>query len=221
MKKYLWISFTLVLVGCATYRTILPEISESPRDGLSLKTPVIVAVLDGRGDKTDTKQISQTLRDGLKRVYGNSVELRDYFSKPEADRVLIRIRILSLGANFGSRLISNVAIENSTSRASVVATSGWRAVVASGNSTQNIFASSFSGEGWWIGSAWIELDIQDNRNLSNVGFTLPIVAETKESNMMGYRSANNAAANAWKIVSAQMFRTLDKVLIKLRDEESN
>lgn len=224
MRK-IWLSIfcitpiVILSSGCSTYRTILPEISESPRDGLTLKTPVLVAVLDGRSDKTDTQEITRTLQDGLKRTYGEAIELSGYFSKPKSNQVIVRIRILSLGANFGSRIVTSTAIVSSTSHAEAVATNGWRTVVASANSTQNIFASSFSGEGWWIGTAWIELDIQDNRKSENISFTFPIVAETKESNTWGYASANTAAENAWKIVASQMMRTLDTVLIKLRDEE--
>ncbi|MDP1814603.1 MAG: hypothetical protein Q8K92_09170 [Leadbetterella sp.] len=210
----------MLLSGCATYRTILPEISETPRDGLTLKIPVAIAVLDGRGDKTDSEQITRTLQEDLSKVYGKSIEYVGFFAKAKADQVFIRIRIITLGANFGSRIVSSISIANSIEKASAVATSSWGTVIASGNSTQNIFASSFSGEGWWIGTAWIELDIQDNRNQQNISFTLPIVAETKESNMFGYASATSAAENAWKMVSAQMIRTLDNILIKIRDEEN-
>jgi len=183
MRNYrhtMMVSTVFLLSSCATYRTILPEISEPPRQGLTLKTPVMVSVLDGRGDKTDTEKITKTLQDGLRTAYGNSIELVGFFSKIPDNRIMVRIRFLALGANFGSRIVSGVAIANATSTAEARAQSGWRSVVVSATSNESIFASSFSGEGWWIGTAWVELDVQNKRKDYDISFTLPIVAETKE-----------------------------------------
>jgi hypothetical protein len=68
-------------------------------------------------------------------------------------------------------------------------------------------------------TAWLEIDVHDKRKGSDISFTLPIVAETRESNTLGYASAFRAAKSAWKIVSAQLMGTLDSVLMKVRDEE--
>ena len=132
---------------------------------------------------------------------------------------MVRIRIIELGANFGSRIVSGIAIANATSTAEVRAQSGWSSVVATATSNQSIFASSFSGEGWWIGTAWVEFEVQDNRKNNDISFSLPIVAESRESNTLGYTSASRAAKRAWNTVSSQLIQTIDSLIMKVRDEE--
>ena len=84
--------------------------------------------------------------------------------------------------------------------------------------TQRTLGSGFVADGWWVGSAWLELGIIDRRAARNIDVQVPLVAEARESNRVGYASASAAANKAWSTVSAQLFSTLDALLIKVRDE---
>lgn len=219
LKFHVSALFILLVLGCATYRTITPELSEVPRQGIAIKTPVLVAVFDGRATKQGSDQIVSSLQNNLRRIYGNSMDLVDYFAKTPENRVLVRIRLMALGANFASRIISTSYFANSIGTAQVNATNGWNSVVAIASTQQSIFGGSFTGEGWWIGTAWIEMDIQDKRGGKAISFTVPVAAEHKESNLWGYSSGDKAAERAWNVVSSQMMRVLDGIFIKVRDEE--
>jgi hypothetical protein len=75
-----------------------------------------------------------------------------------------------------------------------------------------------SGEGWWNGAAWIDLEVQDYRGEKPISFTVPIVAEHRESNMWGYSSGDKAARAAWERVAVQLSRAMDNIIRTLRDE---
>ena len=113
-----------VLSGCATERNIAPNISEPPRTGLELSPPILGAVFDGRTSQKPKDAASQ-LQSDLSRIYGSSIEWADYFSKVSQGRVAIRIRIVKLGASFGSRLVSSTAFANAVSSAQACATPKW------------------------------------------------------------------------------------------------
>ena len=131
----------------------------------------------------------------------------------------MRVRLVTLGATFGSRLVSTTAFANAVSSAQVSATGLWGPVVGSVSSQQTVFAGSFSGEGWWNGAAWLDLEVQDYRGAVPIGFTMPIVAEHRESNMWGYASGDNAARSAWQRVAVQLTRAMDTIFRIVRDEQ--
>ena len=114
--------------GCATERHIAPTLSESPRTGLELKPPILGAVFDGRATQ-DPKDAASQLQADLKRIYGPSIEWNDYFAKTPPGRVAVRVRLVTLGASFGSRLISTVAFANAVSSAQGNATGSWGTIV--------------------------------------------------------------------------------------------
>ncbi|MEK7791534.1 MAG: hypothetical protein AAB306_00105, partial [Pseudomonadota bacterium] len=60
-------------------------------------------------------------------------------------------------------MVSSVAFANAVGSAQASATGPWGSVVGSVSSEQSVLAGSFSGEGWWNGAAWIDLEVQDNR----------------------------------------------------------
>jgi hypothetical protein len=222
-RKHLQIAMTLMIVlavftGCATERHISPMLSEAPRAGLDLKPPVLGAVFDGRATQEPKGPASQLQAD-LTRIYGPSIEWNDYFTKTPPGRVAVRIRIVTLGASFGSRLISTISFANAIASAQVGATGLWGPVVGSVSSQQTVFAGSFSGEGWWNGAAWLDLEVQDYRGAVPIGFTMPIVAEHRESNMWGYASGDKAARTAWQRVAVQLTRTIDTIFRTVRDEQ--
>ena len=206
------------LGGCATERAIAPTISAPPRTGLVLSPAIVGAVYDGRA-KQEPKDAAATLQADLSRLYGASIEWTDYFARPPAGRVAVRVRIVTLGASFGSRLVSSAAFATAVGSAQASATGPWGPVVGSVSSEQSVLAGSFSGEGWWNGAAWIDLEIQDYRGPKPIAFTLPIVAEHRESNMWGYASGDKAAKAAWNRVGTQLTRAMDAIARAVRDQQ--
>ena len=214
-SKHLQIAMAVMIVlaafcGCATERHISPTISEAARTGLDLKPPILGAVFDGRATQ-EPKDAASQLQADLSRIYGSSIEWNDYFTKTPPGRVAVRVRIVMLGASFGSRLISATAFANAVSSAQGSATGPWGPVVGSVSAQQSVFGGSFSGEGWWNGAAWIDLEVQDNRVTKPVNFTMPIATEHRESNMWGYASGDNAARTAWQRVAVQLTRAMDTI----------
>jgi hypothetical protein len=209
---------TALLIGCATERHISPTLSEAPRNGLNLNPPILGAVYDGRA-KQDPKDAASQLQADLGRIYGPSIEWVDYFSKTPPGRVAVRVRIVTLGASFGSRLVSSTAFANAVSSAQGSATGTWGSIVGSVSAQQSVFGGSISGEGWWNGAAWIDLEVQDSRGAEPVSFTLPIVAEHRESNIWGYSSGDKAARIAWQQVSIQLTRAMDTIFRTVRDQQ--
>lgn len=220
--KYLQIAVSIsvlfIVIGCATERQIAPTLSDAPRTSLELKPPVLGAIFDGRGTQ-EPKDAASQLQADLSRIYGSSIEWNEYFTKTPPGRVAVRVRLVTLGATFGSRLISTAAFANAVSSAQVSATGLWGPVVGSVSSEQTIFAGSFSGEGWWNGAAWIDLEVQDFRGTKPISFVMPIVAEHRESNMWGYPSGDKAARTAWQRVAVQLTRAMDTIFHTLRDEQ--
>jgi hypothetical protein len=159
------------------------------------------------------------LQADLSRIYGSSLEWTDYFAKTPAGRVTIRIRLVMLGSSFGSRLISSLAFANAVNSAQISAKGPWGPLVGSVSSQQTVLAASLSGEGWWNGAAWVDLEVQDNRDRTPVTFLLPIVAEHRESNMWGYASGDLAARRAWDSVAIQLTRALDSIARTIRDQQ--
>jgi hypothetical protein len=134
-SKRMNIAMALVIVlaaftGCATERHISPTLSEAPRTGLDLKPPILGAVFDGRTSQ-EPKDAAAQLQADLSRIYGSSIEWNEYFIKTPPGRVSVRIRMVMLGASFGSRLISTTAFANAVSSAQGNAIGPWGAVVGS------------------------------------------------------------------------------------------
>lgn len=222
-NKHMHIAMGLMIVlaavaGCATERHLSPTLSEGSRTGLDLKPPILGAIFDGRTTQ-EPKDAASRLQEDLTRIYGSSIEWKDYFTKTSPGRVAVRIRIVILGSSFGSRLISSVAFGNAISSAQSSATGPWGTVVGNMSAQQSVLAGSFSGEGWWNGAAWIDLEVQDCRGSKPISFTVPIVAEHRESNMWGYASGDKAARNAWQRVAVQLTRAMDTIFRAVRDQQ--
>ena len=207
-----------VIAGCATERSISPSIEGSKRSGLVINPPVLGSVFDGRTTQ-DKKGAVKSLTADLSRIYGRSIEWDNYFAKVPKGRIAVRIRIVTLGASFGSRLVSSITFANAIGSAKANASGSWGSVVGSVSSEQSVFGGSFSGEGWWNGAAWIDIEIQDYRGPKRINFTLPIVAEHRVSNMWGYASGDKAARVAWNNVAKQLTRALDTIFRTIRDQQ--
>ena len=206
----------IFLAGCATERQVVPVIESAPRPSLDLKTPVIGSVFDGRSSQ-ESKDAASKLQAELSRLYGPAIEWSDYFVKTPTGRVAVRIRLVTLGATFGSRMISTASLANAMGSAQVNAVGPWGPVAGTVSSQQSVLAGSFSGQGWWNGAAWIDLEGEDLRGTKAVRFVLPIAAEQQESNMWGYASGDKAARAAWDRVAAQLTRAMDAILRTVRD----
>lgn len=174
------------------------------------------SVFDGRGNREGSQKPDQNIKSGLLSTYPDATQMIDYFFPTPQGRARIKIRIQELGAQFGSRVVSGIAVANQYGRATALATDGWNTVVARAYSQQTSFGSSIATEGWWIGTAWLEVTIEDKRQGNDISFTIPLVSEQRESNMLGYGSAQAATKRAWATVSAQLFSTIDSVLLKVR-----
>lgn len=208
-----------VIAGCATQRTSLPEIEEPPRTGLNLETPVLFSIIDARTNKENSEEHIETLKRGLHNTYSNSVEWFDYFERIPEDRVAIRIRLNANEANFGSRIITETGIHNSISNTQATVSGFWNPIVVMASNQQSILSSNIATEGWWIGTSWLELELVDRRGGNDESFSFPIAAEHRESNTLGYRSANNAVNRSWSLASQHLIEIFDKILIAVRDQE--
>jgi len=211
-------AFVLLLSACATERHIAPTITTAPRAGLTLKEPVLASVFDGRTAGADPTAAA-ALQSELAKIYGESLQWANYFDSVPEGRVALRIRIVTLGSSFGSRLVSSVSYSTAVESATVSAIGPWGRVVGTATGTSSVFGGSVSGEGWWNGAAWVDVEVQDRRSSESVRFTVPLVAEHRESNMWGYSSGDKAARKAWESVSAQLTRAVDEVVRVLRDGE--
>jgi len=220
MKKITFpILFILLFSGCATNRAYIPRLQESSREGLILKSPVLISIFDGRADKTKSGELTASLKNGLNSAYGKSIQWVDYFDSPREGSVLVKLRIKKMDADFGCRFVVASMVATQYSNAKVAATNGWGPVVASVNAQQNLFGGAFSSEGWWVGTSWIDVEITDARKVTPINFIVPLVAEHNESNLWGYKSAEQANKRAWEKISPQLIQLIDNILIKVRDDE--
>ncbi len=209
---------SMLVAGCATERAPSPNIAGSPRTGLIVSPAILGAVYDGRLSQ-EPQDAAAILQRDLSRLYGRSIEWTDYFERTPVGRVSARIRIVTLGSSFGSRLVSSVAFANAVASAQASATGPWGPVVGSVSSEQSVLVGSFSGEGWWNGAAWVDLEVHDNRETKPIVFSIPIVAEYRESNMWGYASGDKAGKAAWDRVGVQLTRALDAIARTVRDQQ--
>jgi len=204
--------------GCSTERHIAPTLSEPVRAGLQLNPPALCAVLDGRATQ-EPKDAALQLQTDLSRIYGSSIEWINYFKKTPQGRIAVRVRVVMLGSTFGSRLVSSIAFSNAVTSAQANASGPWGSVVGNVSAQQSMLAGSVSGEGWWNGAAWIDLEVQDYRGSKPISFTIPIVSEHRESNTWGYSSGDKAARIAWQRASVQLTRAMDTIFRATRDQQ--
>lgn len=210
--------FMSLMFSCATHRGIEPSIDAHQRRGILLNKPVFYSVYDGRAQQENI-DITSRLKEDLVRIYGDSILWSEYFDKTPDGRVAIRIRIITLGSNFGNRLVSTAAFTNAVSSAQASAVGPWGIAIGAATSQQLVFGGTVTGEGWWNGAVWIDLEVQDNREKIPVNFTIPIVAEHKESNTLGYASGDKAAQASWDKAAAQLIRAIDAILRIVRDQQ--
>lgn len=204
------------LASCATDRDIIPKIDTTPRLGFSLEAPVLISVYDGRTDRTDDSA-SKRLKSDLANIYGRNIEWTDYFANTSDGRIALRIRIVTLGASFDSRLISSSTYTSATQNTAGTATGPWGAVAINSQSNTSIMGGNFTGEGWWNGAAWVDLEVHDKRLANNTRFTVPIASENRQSNTWGYASGDIAGDKAWRSAANQLILNIDQILRIVND----
>ena len=182
-----------------------------------MNQPVLFSVFDARSDKSNSEEVTAAIERGVERAYGSVVEQVGHFAPVPEGRVAVRIRLMANGADFGSRMVSATAISNSFATARAQSSDFWQPVVTVA-AEQSSFTAAFETEGWWVGTSWLEIEIHDERGTEAERITLPIVAEERESNTFGYRSAGRASEKAWVRASQPLFHIMDTLLVPLRDQ---
>ena len=213
----LMLSMILGCNGCATYRTINPSIQGRVR-AVELTKPIVISIMDGRA-LPDAKTAAK-LKTSLENMYHGSIKWGDYFSVIPKGDIGIKIRIIELGSNFGSRILTSASYASAYSTGTASATGRWGAIAVDANSNQYLFAGNISTDGWWVGTAWIEVKIEDRRQKTPISFTIPLAAEDRKSNTWGYASGDKAAKAAWDRVSVQLTNLLDNIIMVLKENES-
>jgi hypothetical protein len=229
----------LAVAGCGlsrTTRTVLPQISASPRTSLQADPPLLISVFDAQTQKAlderarkaqdantqkgESKNVVETLKAGLSETYGSSIEWTDYFAEVPDGRTAVKIRLKAIEANHGSRIVSSTSVTNSFTTARAQVSGDWTPVVATASAQQAVFGGNFSADGWWIGVSWLSLEVVDKRGSQTERFSVPLVAERKKHNMWGYESGDAAANEAWGQVEQQLIQVMDKILITVRNQEN-
>jgi len=197
----------LCMTGCDTYRTSVPVFSATPRTTLKLEEPVLLAVFDARQNKENSQEIVSAITDGIMHTYPDTFVLTDYFRKSPNGRALLRIRVREFGARFGTQVVStaqiNTAFVNIRSRASA----GWDDVISTASMSQLAVQVPIS-RGVWVGGAYIELQVRDQRKNRDENIILPIAAQRTK-----------AISEAWGVAQQHLIDVIDKVLLQIADTE--
>jgi hypothetical protein len=179
----------------------------------------LVSVLDARPADQKSDDAASVLEKDLTNVYRNSIELTNYFAEVPEDRVAVRVRLKANEATFGSRIVSTSSVEQSFSTAQAEASSTWSSVLVTASETQTTLGTTVQTEGWWVGTSWVELKIVDNRGSTRSEFKIPIVAEKKRSNTLGYRTANKVTEETWSQAEQQLLQVMDEVLLTIQNQQ--
>jgi hypothetical protein len=203
--------------GCATTRDYTPTTYKpAVREGLKLPHPINIAVFDGRSEKKG--DLGPVLQAGISQAYRANVRIVPYFAPLEPGVVTVKLRITQLHAEFGSRVIAVPILKRNWSAAAAAATDGWNSVAVAASRYSETLDMGFIAEGWWVGTSQIELEVSDLSKERYVVFSVPLVAEKTESNLLGYRTATSVSKKAWKATEAQMMRLIDDVVQKVMSD---
>ena len=205
-----------VLCGCATYAAIDPSVKGYVRL-VEVSRPVVVSVLDGRAG-TDINAVPR-LQTSLDRMYKGSIERADYASAVERGDVAVKIRIIEIGSNLGTRIITKKVYLSTFLDEIVSAEEPWRDLAADCSSNRYLLDDDAPIEGWWVGIARIEAKVIDNRQEPPISFTIPLAGEQRRSNFWGHMSAEKSAKQAWNKVSAQLTGLLDGVIEVVKESD--
>jgi len=207
-----------ISTACATNRTFTPTaIEDESRSELQVAPPLLVSLLDSRGNQEERDAILQTVKSSLTRIYGSSIEWTSAFAKIPDNRVAAHVSIKQLSSEFGTRRVSVPVVLENNQTAIAAAGDYWQGSVAAITSKQQTLAQTEIVQGYWVGTAWINVRLVDNRK--GVTFNIPLVSEAMQNNTWGYASATSAGQSAWTKITPQLINLFDTVLMKLRDEK--
>ena len=207
----------VLLSSCASERFVPPALSDGPRADRDLKIAVLATVSDARTEP-QPKDAAAELQADLTRIYGSTFEWGGTASPAPPGRVSVRITIRTLGAFYGKRLLSVKEYTERLSASHEKATTTWEPVLASASGQQSVLAAIVPAEGWWNGLAWIDLEIEDSRGPTPVGFILPLAAEHREAGR-GRASGDQAALTAWQRASSRLLAAPDAVVLVMKQDE--
>lgn len=215
MSKFFYLFMAgLILSSCQTYKTITPSIIGKPRQDFKLYKPIVIAIKDSRANVSNQEETIESLKKGLKSIYGEAIEFKPYFTKTDDNSIAIKINIKEIGSQFGSRVIYYQTIHNQINIASSAAVSSWGSAVATAITTQPIYQDNFIAQGWWMGAAHLEITLIGNLNDNKKIIEFPFVGEDKQSNTWGYKSGEIAAKNAWNKTSDHLLDLIDGVILR-------
>ena len=163
---------------------------------------------------TNQEATVESIKQGLKTIYGDAIIFKSYFDKTEDSTVAIKINIKEIGSQFGSRVIYYQTVHNQIIAASSAAVTSWGSAVSSVIISQPIYQDNFVAQGWWMGAAYLDISLVDNLNNNKKIIDFPFVGEDKQNNTWGYKSGSIAAQNAWNKTSAHLLDLIDSVIMK-------
>lgn len=215
MRRYFYLLPFLLLISCQTYRSIVPSIAGTPRYELKLKDPIIIALKDSRANTEQSTEVITSLKSGLRAIYGNNIEFQPFFESTGDNQVAIKINIKEIGAKFGIRSIQYQSYMNQVTAVSSSVSNTWGSAVSTAIVSQPVPVVSYSSEGYWIGTSYLDISLVDNLHQEKRIYNFPYAGEDKQSNAFGYKSADIAAQNSWNKVSSGLLDFIDAIALRI------
>ncbi|MBT4706045.1 MAG: hypothetical protein HOB78_11170 [Flavobacteriales bacterium] len=185
---------------------------------MSLKEPIHIAFQDSRLSPENSLELIQSLKSGLKEIYGSNIVFTSYFDKPPENNILLRINIKEIGSNFGTRTIKYQSYRNKITAASSSVSTYWGSAVSTAIISQPVVQNQYLTQGYWVGTSYLEITLLDNFHDSNGSYEFPFVAEDFQNNTWGYKSGSIAAQNSWNKVASHLLSLIDSIAIKMIEE---
>lgn len=219
MKRIIILTLIALTYSCQTYRTIVPTISGTPRHELKLKRPIIIAFKDSRPSNENSLQVIESLKSGLKAIYGQNITFQSYFDKTEDNQVALKINIKEIGSNFGVRTIQYQTYHNQITAVSSSVSTYWGSAVSTAIVSQPVVQNNYAAQGYWVGTSYLEIALVDNLHSVKNIYEFPFAAEDMQNNTLGYKSGSIAAQNSWNKVSSHLLDLIDSIAMKIIESE--
>ncbi len=219
MKRIIILVLIALTYSCQTYRTIIPTISGTPRHELKLKKPIIIAFKDSRPTTENSLQVIESLKSGLKSIYGQNIAFQSYFDKTEDNQVALKINIKEIGSNFGVRTIQYQTYRNQVTAVSSSVSTYWGSAVSTAIVSQPVVQNNYAAQGYWVGTSYLQIALVDNLHSVKNIYEFPFAAEDMQNNTWGYKSGSIAAQNSWNKVSSHLLDLIDSIAMKIIESE--
>jgi hypothetical protein len=219
MKRIIILTLIALTYSCQTYRTIVPTISGTPRHELKLKRPIIIAFKDSRPTTENSLQVIDSLKSGLKSIYGQNITFQSYFDKTEDNQVALKINIKEIGSSFGVRTIRYQTYHNQVTAVSTSVSTYWGSSVSTAIVSQPVVQNNYAAQGYWVGTSYLEIALVDNLHSVKNIYKFPFAAEDMQNNTWGYKSGSIAAQNSWNKVSSHLLDLIDSIAMKIIESE--